>query len=91
MKDASLSIANPNPSLTSGKQKIALALAGIGVVLLLLVWAAQNAFSPVLLLSLSLGLMLTGVLVFVREEYLNKPQGIKNNGVWFKKIGRAHV
>ena len=91
MKNASLSIANPNPGLTTGKQKIALALAGLGVVLLLLVWAAQNAFSPVLLLSLSLGLMLAGVWVFVREEYLTKPEGIKNNGVWFKSLSARGV
>lgn len=91
MKNPSLSIANPNPSLTTGKQKIALALAGLGAVLLLLVWAAQNAFSPVPILSLSLGLMLAGVLVFVREEYLNKPEGIKNNGVWFKSLSARGV
>lgn len=91
MKNASLSIANPNPTLTTGKQKIALALAGFGAVLLLLVWAAQNAFAPVPVLSLSLGLMLTGVLVFVREEYLNKPEGIKNNGVWFKSLSARGV
>lgn len=91
MKDASLSIANPNPSLTTGKQKLALALAGLGVVLLLLVWASRNAFAPVPMLSVSLGLMLTGVLVFVREEYLSKPEGIKNNRVWFNSLSARGV
>ncbi len=91
MKDASLSIANPNPSLTTGKQKIALALAGLGVVLLLLVWASRNAFAPVPVLSVSLGLMLAGVLVFVREEYLSKPEGIKNNLVWFNSLSARGV
>jgi polyferredoxin len=85
------SLATPNPSLTTGKQKLALALAGLGVVLLLLVWAAQNAFAPVPVLLAALGLMLLGVLVFVREEYLRRPAGIQNNGVWFKSLSARGV
>lgn len=80
-----------HPSLTSGKQKLALALAGLGVVLLLWVWAAQNAFAPIPVLLLSLGLMVAGMWIFVREEYLNKPEGIKNNGVWFKSLSARGV
>ena len=88
----SLSVANPNPTLTTGKQKMALALAGLGVVLLLFVWAAKNAFSPVPMLVAALGLMVAGMVLFVREEYITKPDGIKNNGVWFKSLSvRARV
>jgi ferredoxin-type protein NapH len=82
----SLSLATPNPSLTTGKQKLALALAGLGAVLLLLVWAAQNAFAPVPVLLASLGLMAAGMWLFVREEYLTKPEGIKNNRLWFNSL-----
>lgn len=91
MKDASLSIATPHPTLTTARQKFALAMSGIGIVLLLLVWASQKAFAPVPLLLLSFGLMFVGVLIFVREEYLFKPEGIKNNGVWFKSLSSRGV
>lgn len=91
MKDTSLSVATPNPSLTSGKQKLALAVAGIGVLLLLIAWASGHAFSPLLLLLTSLGLMSAGVWLFVREEYLRRPEGIKNNGVWFKSLSARGV
>lgn len=87
----SLSLTSPHPALTTGKQKIALALAGLGVVLLLLVWAAQNAFAPVPVLLAALGLMGTGALIFIQEEYLTRPEGIKNNGVWFKSLSARGV
>lgn len=85
------SLATPNPSLTTGKQKLALALAGLGAVLLLLVWAAQNAFAPVPMLLTSLGLMAAGMWLFVREEYLTKPEGIKNNRLWFNSLAARGV
>lgn len=87
----SLSIATPNPMLTTGKQKLALALAGLGVVLLLVVWFARNAFAPLPVLLTSLGLMAAGTLLFVREEYLTRPEGIKNNGVWFRSLSARGV
>ena len=91
MKNASLSLASPHPTLTSGKQKLALVLAGLGVVLLLLVWAARNAFAPVPVLLAALGLMGAGALMFIHEEYLTRPEGIKNNGVWFKSLSARGV
>lgn len=91
MKNASLSLASPNPTLTSGRQKLALVLAGLGVLLLLLVWAARNAFAPVPVLLAALGLMATGVFVFIREEYLIRPEGIKNNGVWLGSLSARGV
>ena len=91
MKDSSLSIATPNPALTSGKQKFALALAGLGVLLLLLVWAAGKALATTPTLLASLGLMVAGMWWFVREEYLQRPEGIKNNRVWFGSLSARGV
>lgn len=91
MKNASLSLTSPHPTLTSGRQKLALVLAGLGVLLLLLVWAARNAFAPVPVLLAALGLMATGVFVFIREEYLIRPEGIKNNGVWLGSLSARGV
>lgn len=91
MKEPSLSLGAPNPTLTTGRQKIALTLAGFGVVLLLLVWAAQNAFYPTPVLLTALGLMGIGILIFIREEYLTRPEGIKNNGVWFRSLSARGI
>lgn len=79
------------PTLTSSRQKLALILAGLGVLLILVVWSAQNAFAPIPVLLSSFGLMAAGVWLFVREEYLLKPEGIKNNGVWFKSLSARGV
>lgn len=87
----SLSIAKPQLVRTSGKQKLAIGLAGMGAVLLLLVWAARDAFSPLPVLLTSLGLMVAGLWLFIREEYLGKPEGIKNNGVWFRSLSARGV
>ncbi|MBK8557252.1 MAG: 4Fe-4S binding protein [Lewinellaceae bacterium] len=86
MQDESLSIATPAPVLTTGKQKLAVALAGIGILLLLIVWAAGTAIAPVPVFLTALGLTSAGVWVFVQEEYLKYPEGIKNNGVWFRSL-----
>ena len=91
MNNASLSLATPHPALTTGRQKLALAMAGLGAVLLLLVWAAQNAFSPAPVLAAAAGLMCAGMMLFVREEYLTRPEGIKNNRVWFGSLSARGV
>lgn len=91
MNYQSLSIGAPNPVMTTGKQKLALALAGLGVVVLLIVWFARNAFAPLPVLLTSLGLMAAGTMLFVREEYLTRPAGIKNNGVWFRSLSARGV
>lgn len=81
----------PPPILTSAWQKLALVLAGVGVLLLLVVWFARDAFAPLPVLLASLGLMTAGVSLFVREEYLTRPAGIKNNGVWFRSLSARGV
>lgn len=37
-------------------------------------------------LIISIGLISSAVILFSRELYLTKPEGIKNNGVWFESI-----
>ncbi len=37
-------------------------------------------------LWISLGLIAAGVIIFASDQYLGKPKGIKNDGVWFKSI-----
>ncbi|MBV6442649.1 MAG: 4Fe-4S binding protein [Haliscomenobacteraceae bacterium CHB4] len=86
MRNESLSIATPIPALTTGKQKVAVALSGMGILLLLVTWAAGKAISPVPVFLSALGLTTAGIVVFVREEYLRRPEGIKNNGAWFSSL-----
>ncbi len=86
MQEHSLSIAQPAPLLTPWRQKVALALGALGVLLWLIVWAAGRAVAPIPTLLVSLGLMAAGVWLFVREEYLRHPAGIRNNGTWFRSL-----
>lgn len=86
MQEHSFSIAQPAPVLTPWRQKVALALGALGVLLLLIAWAAGRAIAPIPVLAASLGLMSAGVWLFVREEYLKHPAGIRNNGVWFRSL-----
>jgi ferredoxin-type protein NapH len=85
--EPSLSIGNPQPIHTSPLQKGALAAISISVLILLVTWASGSVLAPpALLLGIAITLAVVGTLVFVREEYLHKPEGIKNNGVFFKSL-----
>jgi|GEM_PF-2710473 hypothetical protein len=86
MSNQSLSIASPAPMLTSGKQKLAVALASIGILLLLITWAEGRAVAPIPVFLSAPGLTTVGVIVFIREEYLTRPEGVKNNGAWFRSL-----
>ncbi|MEZ4921516.1 MAG: 4Fe-4S binding protein [Saprospiraceae bacterium] len=86
MKNASLSLSNPAPMMTSTGQKIALAVAGLGILGLLITWAAGEAIAPALVLSISFALIAVGTGLFIRSEYLHRPEGIRNNGVWFRSL-----
>ena len=92
--EQSLSLANPNPIHTSGLQKLGLAAISISVLLLLVTWASGHALgnpSPkesyvTVMLTIVFSLAILGTFLYVREEYLNKPEGIKNNGAFFKSL-----
>jgi ferredoxin-type protein NapH len=91
MKHESLSLATPNPSLTTPLQKLALAASGVGIAVLLVIWLGGAAVGGWPVLAGALGLIAAGTLVYVREEYGRKPAGIKNNGVWFRSISARGV
>lgn len=91
MRDHSLSIATPTPQFTTGKQKLALTLGGLGILLLLISWAGGKNTAPVAVFIAAFGFMGAGIAVFVREEYLKFPEGIKNNGVWFRSLSARGV
>lgn len=82
----SISIARPNPILTSGKTKLAVALTAVAVFIFLVAWSGRVVLNPAITLTTAFILLIISLVLFVREEYLRFPEGIKNNGVWFKSI-----
>jgi polyferredoxin len=81
-------------SLTGGQppkalntiQKISTALGVVGLGILLLALLNVNFPNKTIALSLSLLMMLAGIVVFSYGAYSNKHEGIKNDGVMFKSI-----
>lgn len=82
----SMSLANPHPPGVSVRQKIALTLVAFGLLILLLSWAAQQSWQPLLSFVLSFALISAGGLWYARESYRNQPEGIKNNGLMFRSL-----
>ncbi len=88
--DPSLSIANPEPKDTDVIQKLGLALAGIGLLTLFLAW--RNLPIPKSIgLAAALLSILVGVFIYSYRLYKKQPEGIKNNGVWFKSLTNRGV
>ncbi|MCC6459332.1 MAG: 4Fe-4S binding protein [Saprospiraceae bacterium] len=87
----SLSLANPHPPGATLQQKIALALVGIGLLILLLSWAGQASWQPLLSFVLSFSLITAGGLWYARDIYRGLPEGIKNNGVMFRSLSNRGI
>jgi len=81
----SLSLAKPDAYHTSPKQKLFLAIGMVGFFVLVLTLFNLDISSGWTLAS-ALLLIAFGIGGFATDAYLNKPKGIKNDGVWFKSI-----
>ncbi|MBQ0788795.1 MAG: 4Fe-4S binding protein [Oceanihabitans sp.] len=89
--DHSMSLATPDALNITTKQKIALAAGLVGLfILLLAVFNVDFPNRPVFL-AISLGLVIGGTIIYSREAYLTKLEGIKNDGTWFKSISSRGV
>jgi len=86
-----MSLAKPDAVDISTKQKIALAGGIIGLFILTLALFNTNFSNKGLTLTLALGLIILGTIVYSRDAYLTKLEGIKNDGVWFKSISSRGV
>ncbi len=82
----SMSLAKPDAQDLTKKQKIALAIGVIGLFILGLALFNTNFPNKAVFLTLSLGLISVGTILFANDAYLTKLEGIKNDGVWFKSI-----
>lgn len=87
----SLSIATPHPHGMSGGQKTGMAMGILGLLILFVTMAGINLPSKTAFLTASLLLMIVGTLIYARALYLKHPEGVKNNGVWFKSISNRGV
>jgi polyferredoxin len=87
----SMSLAQPDATNISNKQKIGLAIGIIGLFILFLALLNVNFPNKGLFLCLSLITISAGILIYAREAYLTKLEGIKNDGVWFKSISSRGV
>lgn len=79
-----MSLSGEPPKNLSGTQKIATAIGWTGVFILIL--SLFSAKLPSAFLWVSLGLIVAGIIIFANDQYLGKPAGIKNDGVWFKSM-----
>ena len=86
-----MSLAKPDAQDLSTKQKIAVGLGAIGLFILTLAMLNTDFPNRVLFLSTALGAITIGTIIFANDAYLNKLEGIKNNGVWFKSISSRGI
>ena len=92
--EQSLSLANPSPIHTTMRQKIGLSAVTIGFLMLMVAFFSGPAafnFSPALFFTLSVTLIIGGAVIFIRDEYIGKPEGIKNNSVYFHTLSSREV
>lgn len=87
----SMSLATPNPNGVSVKQKIALALGLVGLMIFCLAIFNVNFPNKTIVLSVSLTSILFGVILYTKELYSQKSEGIKNDKVWFYSISSRGV
>ena len=74
------------PAAMSGIQKLATGIGIVGLFILILAIANVNFPHKTWFLSISLGLITAGTIIFANDAYLGKHKGIKNDGVWFKSM-----
>jgi polyferredoxin len=87
----SMSLAKPDALDITTKQKVGLAIGVIGLFILALALFNTNFPNEALFLTLALGFIAIGTIVYSREAYLTKLEGIKNDGAWFKSISSRGV
>lgn len=80
-----MSIAKPDAYRNSSRQKVLIGTGFIGLFVLVITLFNLDNFSSLALYT-SLSLIFVSIAGFAADQYLSKPEGIKNNGVWFKSI-----
>ena len=79
-----MSLTGEPPTRLSATQKAATGIGWTGIFILFL--SIFNVSLPSGFLWVGLGLIAAGVVIFANDQYLGKPAGIKNDGIWFKSM-----
>ncbi|MEL0454905.1 4Fe-4S dicluster domain-containing protein [Flavobacteriaceae bacterium SZ-1-7] len=87
----SMSLAKPDATTMTTKQKIGVFMGTVGFFILVLALFNTQFPSKGLFLTLSLALITSGTVVFANDLYLTKSEGIKNDGTWFKSISSRGI
>lgn len=82
----SMALGGQPPKALSSLQKVAVSMGMLGLLILVLASFQVQLPQKSLWLSLALGGIGGGVILFSAAAYGNKSAGIKNDGVWFKSI-----
>ena len=81
-----MSLARPDAVNITTTQKVALSIGIVGLFVLTLALFNTNFPNQGLFLTIALGFIAVGIIVYSRSAYLNKLEGIKNDGQWFKSV-----
>ena len=79
-----MSLAGEPPVRLSTTQKVATGTGWAGVFILLL--SIFNVSFPTWGLWLAISLIALGIIIYANDQYLGRPAGVKNDGVWFKSM-----
>ena len=79
-----MSLTGEAPKNLTTVQKIATGMGWTGIFILFL--AILNLSLSTTFLWIGLGLIISGIVLFANDQYLGKPAGIKNDGIWFKNL-----
>lgn len=81
-----MSLARPDALKIKLNQKIAVVIGIIGLFIMTLALFNINFTNQGLLLTISISLIALGIVIYSRQAYLTKQEGIKNDGTWFKSV-----
>lgn len=81
-----MSLTGEPPKSITTRQKLAVALGLVGLFILVLALANVNFPNKTVFLSIALGLIALGTVLFANDLYLDKHAGIKNDGLYFKSL-----
>ncbi|TNJ43844.1 4Fe-4S binding protein [Tamlana fucoidanivorans] len=87
----SMSLAKPDALGISNMHKVALCIGIVGLFILILALCHVDFPNKGLFLTLSLGLIALGIVLYSRASYVNTMGGIKNDGVWFKSVSSRGI
>ena len=85
-KSTNISLASHQNNKLSNYQKLGLSFGFIGLFILLIALFNDSFPHKFLWFGISIGSILLGIIIYARTTYLNKPEGISNNGVYHKSL-----